>query len=55
MAEASLGYVYDLPVAKHVALGLGAMGTVNFVPEAIRADYGSSPAGWMPFLRLKLR
>ena len=55
VAEASLGYVYDLPVAKHVALGLGAMGTVNFVPEAIRADYGSSPAGWMPFLRLKLR
>ena len=55
VADASLGYVYDLPVAKHVALGLGAMASVNFVPEAIRTDYGGSPAGWMPFLRLKLR
>ena len=55
VAEASLGYVYDLPVSKHVALGLGAMGTVNFVPDALRPAYGDTPLGWMPFVRLKLR
>lgn len=55
VAEASLGYVYNLPLTKHVALGLGAMGTVNFAPQAIRADYGGSPVGYMPFLRLSLR
>ena len=55
VAEASLGYVYDLPIARHVALGLGAMGTVNVVPDAIRPSYGGAPWGWMPFLRLKLR
>jgi hypothetical protein len=55
VAEASLGYVYDLPVAMHVALGLGAMGTANFVPDPIKPAYGGTPWGWMPFLRLKLR
>jgi len=52
--EVSLGYVYDLPVAKHVALGFGAMGTANFVPDEIKPIYGGTPWGWMPFLRLKL-
>ena len=47
--------VYDIPVARHVALGLGAMGTVNLVPSAIKAAYGGSPTAVMPFLRLKLR
>ena len=55
VAEASLGYVYDLPLAPHVALGLGAMGTVDVVPAAIKPAYGGSPVSWMPFLRLKLR
>ena len=55
VGEASLGYVYDLPLAKHAALGLGAMGTVNFVPGALKPAYGSNPLGWMPFVRLKLR
>jgi len=55
VAEASLGYVYNLPLADHVALGLGGMGTVNIVPAAIRPAYGGTPWGWMPFLRLALR
>ena len=55
VAEASLGYVYDLPIAKHIALGLGAMGTVDIVPGAIQPAYGAAPVSWMPFLRLKLR
>ena len=55
VSELSLGYVFDLPLAKHVALGLGALGTVNIVPAAIKAAYGGSPTAYMPFLRLKLR
>ena len=55
VGEASLGYVYNLPVARHLALGLGAMGTVDIVPAAIRPAYGSAPVSWMPFVRLALR
>ena len=56
VSETTLGYVYDIPVARHVALGLGIQGTANYVPAPLRAAYGSSdPTGVMPFLRLKIR
>jgi hypothetical protein len=56
VSELTLGYVYDIPLARHLALGLGAQGAVNFVPSAIEAAYGSNtPTGYMPFVRLKLR
>ncbi len=56
VSETTLGYVYDIPVARHLALGLGIQGTVNYVPASLRAAYGSSdPTGVMPFLRLKIR
>ncbi len=55
VAEASLGYVYDLPIARHVGLGLGAMGTVDIAPSAIQPAYGAAPVSWMPFVRLALR
>lgn len=55
VSELTAGYVYDLPVAKHLALGLGIQGTLNFVPSATRFAYGDHPAGYMPFLRLKVR
>lgn len=51
----SLGYVYDIPVADHLALGLGAMGTVDAVPSAIQPSYGSSPVSYMLFTRLKIK
>jgi hypothetical protein len=56
VSETTLGYVYDIPVARHVALGLGLQGTVNYVPASLRAAYGTSnPTGAMPFVRLKIR
>jgi hypothetical protein len=55
VSEVSLGYVYDIPAARHLAVGLGAMGTVDLVPSAIKPSYGGSPTAWMPFLRLTLR
>lgn len=51
----SLGAVWDIPVARHAALGLGVVATRNAVPDVLAPGYGSAnPAGVMPFLRLKL-
>jgi hypothetical protein len=55
VSELTAGYIYDLPVAKHLALGFGMQGTVNFVPSAIKFAYGDNPTGYMPFVRLKVR
>ena len=51
----SLGYVYDIPVADHLSLGLGAMGTVDIVPSPIRPAYGSNPFSDMVFTRFKIQ
>jgi hypothetical protein len=42
-------------VAEHLALGLGIQGTLDFAPASAKAAYGSRPAGYMPFVRLKIR
>ena len=55
VSEATLGYVYDIPVSRHLALGLGAQGTLNLVPSTIKFAYGDDPTGFMPFVRLKVR
>jgi hypothetical protein len=55
VSEATLGYVYDIPVAQHVALGLGLQGSVNLIPNRLKAVYSDDPTGFMPFLRLKIR
>ena len=51
----SLGYVYDIPVSKTLALGLGGMGTVDALPSQITPAYGDSPTSFMGFVRLKIR
>lgn len=51
---ASAGYIREIIPMKTATLGLGAMGTVNIVPQALRAVYGSStPLGLYVFLRLR--
>jgi hypothetical protein len=55
VSEATLGYVYDVPVGKHVAFGLGLQGTLDLVPTRLKTAYGDDPTGFMPFLRLKVR
>ena len=51
----SLGYVYDIPIAKHLALGLGGVGQAYALPRAIQPAYGNSPLSYTGFVRLKLR
>ena len=54
VAEASLGYIRDLGRARGVTLGLGARGTINFVPADLEPAYGSrTPAGAFVFVRLR--
>ena len=50
----SLGYIYDIPVADHLTLGLGAMGTLDALPSVARTAYGANPAAYMVFTRMKI-
>jgi hypothetical protein len=54
IAAISLGYVRELSRGAGMTLGLGARGTVNFVPPELQSAYGSrTPVGGMIFLRLR--
>jgi len=55
VAAFSLGYIYDIPLARHFALGLGGVGSKSVLPAVARPAYGGSPASFMGFLRLKIR
>jgi hypothetical protein len=50
----SLGYIREIFATHAATLGLGAMGTLNFVPAALDAAYGSRmPTGLFIFVRLR--
>ncbi|MEO7602438.1 MAG: hypothetical protein ABIS39_04130 [Sphingomicrobium sp.] len=55
VGKVSVGGVYDVPLAPNLSLGLGALASLNFVPDAISHEYGgNNPMGAMGFVRLKL-
>ncbi len=54
VGEATLGYVYDFAQLGNLAIGLGGLVSLAFIPEALRPAYGSTPVSTMIFLRLKL-
>jgi hypothetical protein len=55
VGKASLGVVRDFRLAEHFSLGVGALASVNFVPDGLAPVYGShNPSGAMGFVRLKL-
>ena len=54
VGKLSLGYVYDIPIAEHVKLGFGALGSLYDLPGAIQPAYGGSPTSYMLFMRLKI-
>jgi len=50
----SLGYVRELVSLRGATLGIGAMGTVNLLPDGLEASYGSrTPVGGLVFARLR--
>jgi hypothetical protein len=56
VGKVSLGYIFDLVRSGHVALGLGGLGSLHFVPAAIEREYGGRrPRSFMLFVRGELR
>lgn len=54
IASVSLGYIRDFLRGRGMTFGLGARGTVSFVPPDLEPAYGSrNPVGGMIFLRLR--
>lgn len=50
----SLGYIRELGRLRGATIGLGARGSLNFVPRELEGAYGSrTPVGAMVFLRLR--
>jgi hypothetical protein len=54
VAKFSLGYVYDIPITRHVKLGVGAVGSAHAFPDELEPYYGSSPLSGVLFTRVKL-
>jgi hypothetical protein len=54
VATAQLGYIRELARTRWATIGLGAAGTLNFVPSPLEPYYGSrTPVGTFIFLRLR--
>lgn len=54
VSNASLGYIRELGRGYGVTLGLGAQGTLDFLPSGLESFYGSrTPLGGLVFLRLR--
>nr|NUR36676.1 hypothetical protein [Sphingomonas sp.] len=55
VGKVSLGAVRDFQVASHLAIGVGGLFAINFVPDALAPAYGGhNPTGAMGFVRVKL-
>jgi hypothetical protein len=55
VGELTAGYRYDFWHSPHIATGIGALGTLAYVPKDLRNDYGSSPASILVFAHIALR
>jgi plastocyanin len=55
VGKLSVGYIYDIPIAEHLKLGLGGLGSVYALPDRLDPFYGENPASAMLFARIKLR
>ena len=54
VGELTAGYRYDFLRRDHVALGIGAAGTITQVPSELRTDYGETPASALLFVHAAL-
>lgn len=55
VGEVSAGYRFDFWRRGHAAVGIGALGTMSFVPDEIRDAYGNHPTSGMIFGHIELR
>lgn len=55
VSKLSVGYIYDFPKWHQMRWGIGAVGSVHFLPESLEEDYGSeTPTSFMVFARVKV-
>jgi hypothetical protein len=54
VGELSAGYRFDVWRSGHTVTGIGALGTLAFVPHAIQDAYGDLPASVLLFLHVGL-
>lgn len=54
VSKASIGAVHDWRLAENIRFGVGALYSLNRVPEALEPAYGGDPDGGMVFVRLKI-
>ena len=47
----TLGYIHDIRVAEHAKIGIGGLGSLYALPDALDAAYGERPASFMLFVR----
>jgi hypothetical protein len=50
----TLGYIFDLPLEAPFRMGLGVSVSLIGLPSELQEAYGSSPRGFMTFLRILL-
>jgi len=50
----TLGYIYDFAQGNYAKWGVGASAALSFVPATLKPFYGSFPAAYTIFLRVKL-
>ena len=56
VGKVSVGYIFDVVRSGHLALGVGGLGSLHFVPAKIEHEYGSRrPRSFMLFVRGELR
>jgi hypothetical protein len=56
VGKVTVGYIFDVARSGHLALGVGGLGSLHFVPAEIERDYGSRrPRSFMLFVRGELR
>jgi hypothetical protein len=54
VGKVSVGAIRDFRLSDNLAVGLGGLYGVNFVPDALEPAYGGDPNGAMAFVRLKI-
>jgi hypothetical protein len=52
VGKISIGLIRDFHLDENVKLGIGALYSVNFMPNDLEPSYGGDPDGAMVFLRL---
>jgi hypothetical protein len=54
VTKISVGYIYDFPPRHHITVGVGALGSIHYLPSEMEEAYGNRPLSCMVFVRAKL-